>query len=172
MQATAPSIFWISRDGFRDKPTQVFPRCSMMFRHLERRCGKNGFWTIFFLNSLSIDGGTFTAAVRAVCPNPDECRKEREMITMIFEYDIAVEKQVEYIQTTKEKIKPLWESIGCKAYDIWQVADSKTGFIKTMLFEDVSEMKKIMTKKEADHVKQLFGKFAENVSRKVCEKKT
>ena len=94
------------------------------------------------------------------------------MVTVIFAYDIAVEKQAGYIQATKEKIKPFWESIGCKAYDIWQVADSETGFIKTMLFKDASDMKNIMTKKEADHVKQLFGKFAENVSRKVCEKRT
>ena len=94
------------------------------------------------------------------------------MVTVIFEYDIPVEKQAEYIQTTKEKIKPLWESIGCTAYDIWQVAENKTGFIKTMLFEDISAMKETMAKKEADPVKEIFGRFAENVSRKVCVKVT
>jgi len=91
---------------------------------------------------------------------------------MIFRYDIPVEKQTEYIQVTKEKIKPLWESIGCKAYDIWQVADSETGFLKTMLFEDASQLKNSMARKEANPVKEIFGKFAENVSRKMCTKKT
>ena len=67
--------------------------------------------------------------------------KENEMVTVIYEYDVPVEKQDEYVQATKEKIKPFWESIGCKAYDIWQVAESETRFIKTMLFEDMSAMK-------------------------------
>ena len=94
------------------------------------------------------------------------------MVSVIFEYDIPAEKQAEYVQVTKEKIKPLWESIGCNAYDIWQVADSETRFIKTMLFEDISGMKKTMAKREADPVKEIFGKFAENVSRKVCARMT
>ena len=94
------------------------------------------------------------------------------MVTVIFEYDIPVEKQAKYVQATKEKIKPLWESIGCKAYDIWQVAESETRFVKTMLFEDASAMKETMAQKEADPVKEIFGTFAENVSRKICTKMT
>ena len=94
------------------------------------------------------------------------------MVTIIFEYDIPVEKQTEYVQVTLEKIKPFWESIGCKAYDIWQVADSETGFLKTMLFEDASQLKNSMARKEADAVKEIFGKFSENVSRKMCTKMT
>ena len=94
------------------------------------------------------------------------------MVTVIFEYDIPVEKQDEYILATRDEIKPLWESIGCEAYDIWQTADSKTGFVKTMLFEAISGMKETMARKEADSAKKIFGKFAENVSRKVCVKKT
>ena len=96
----------------------------------------------------------------------------RKMVTVIFEYDIPVEKQGEYVRATKEKIKPLWESIGCKAYDIWQVVEGETGFVKTMLFEDISSMKTIMAQKAADPVKEIFGRFAENVSRKICEKRT
>jgi hypothetical protein len=98
--------------------------------------------------------------------------KENEMVTGIYEYDVPVEKQTEYVQASKEKIKPFWESIGCKAYDIWQVAESETRFIKTMLFEDMSAMKETVAKKEADPFKELWYKFAENVSRKVCAKKT
>lgn len=94
------------------------------------------------------------------------------MVTVIYEYDVPVEKQAEYVQATKEKIKPFWESIGCNAYDIWQVAESETRFIKTMLFEDMSVMKETVAKKEADPFKELWYKFAENDSRKICVKKT
>ena len=94
------------------------------------------------------------------------------MVTVIFEYDVPVGKQSEYIQATKEKIKPLWESIGCKAYDIWRVAESETGFVKTMLFEDLTVMKETMANKEADPIKEIFGQYAENVSRKACVKVT
>jgi quinol monooxygenase YgiN len=98
--------------------------------------------------------------------------KESNMVTIIYEYDVPVEKKAEYIQATKEKIKPFWESIGCTAYDIWQVAESETKFIKTMVFEDMPTMKESVNKKEADPFKELWYTFAENVSRKICEKKT
>ena len=94
------------------------------------------------------------------------------MVTMIFEYDIPAEKQAEYIRVTREEIKPLWESIGCIAYDIWKVADSETAFVKTMLYENASLLKESMAREEADSVKKIFGEFAENVSRKMCTKMT
>jgi len=94
------------------------------------------------------------------------------MVTVLYEYDVPVEKQAEYIQATREKIKPFWESIGCAAYDIWQVAGSETKFIKTMLFKDMSAMKETVDKKEADPFKELWYTFAENVSRKIGSRKT
>jgi quinol monooxygenase YgiN len=94
------------------------------------------------------------------------------MITVIFEYDVAAENQEAYVKATREEIKPFWESIGCQAYDIWQVKESETGFVKTMLFEDAAAMKTAMTDESADAVKATFFKFAQNVSRKVCLKMT
>lgn len=94
------------------------------------------------------------------------------MITVMFEYQVPVENQDTYVRITREKIKPLWESIGCKAYDIWQVKESDTGFVKTMLFEDGDAMKSAMANPKADAAKELFYQFAGNVSRKVCLKKT
>jgi len=94
------------------------------------------------------------------------------MVLVKMEYDVPVEKQEDYIKATNEKIKPFWESIGCKGYDIWQVAESETKFVKTMLFEDMNGMKEIMANKEADPVKALYFQFAENVSRMACTKKT
>jgi len=63
------------------------------------------------------------------------------MVKVIYEYDVAIEKQEEYLKVTREKIKPLWESKGCQSYDVWQVADSETRFIKEALFENESVMK-------------------------------
>lgn len=94
------------------------------------------------------------------------------MVTVIYEYDVPVEKQSEYVQATIEKIKPSWESLGCNAYDIWQVAESETRFIKTMLFEDMAAMKETVAKKEADPLKELWYEFAENITRKICKKMT
>ena len=94
------------------------------------------------------------------------------MITVIFEYDVAVEKQDDYVKATSDTIKPLWESIGCLAYDIWQVKESETGFVKTMLFEDTTARKSAMADKKADAAKKTFYEFAQNISRKVCVKKT
>ena len=94
------------------------------------------------------------------------------MLTVIFEYDVAAENQDAYIQATREKIKPLWESIGCKMYDIWRVKESETAFVKTMLFEDAAAMKAAMADEKADAVKELFYKYAQNVARKVCLKLT
>ncbi|MDR3568652.1 MAG: hypothetical protein P4L43_11560 [Syntrophobacteraceae bacterium] len=94
------------------------------------------------------------------------------MVMAIFEYDVALEKQAEYIRMTQEEIKPLWESLGCKSYDVWQPTGGGTGFVKSMLFEDMAGMKQIMANQAAEPAKKIFGRFAENVSRKVCEKRT
>jgi len=93
------------------------------------------------------------------------------MVKVIFEFDIPTEKQEAYLKATSEKIKPIWESTGCKSYDIWQVADSETRFVKEMLFEDKSEMKETMDLKETDSVKEIFRSFAENVSRRIYVQK-
>lgn len=94
------------------------------------------------------------------------------MITVIFEYRVTVENQEAYVQATRETIKPLWEALGCRAYDIWQVKESDTAFVKTMLFEDGAVMKSAMADPKADAAKEIFRQFAQDVSRKICLKKT
>ncbi len=93
---------------------------------------------------------------------------------MVFTFDVAGEKQAEYIKATKETIKPFWESHGCQSYDIWQVADGGTAFMKIMLFADPDAMKK-STEGNAEAAKpvvQLWSSFATNVSIKSFVKKT
>ena len=90
------------------------------------------------------------------------------MIKVIFTYDIPKEKQDEYLEVTAQKIKPFWESNDCDSYNVWKVDDSQTAFVKEMLFKDIPTMKKTLSLEEAEPAKELFYKFAINVSRKIC----
>ena len=72
---------------------------------------------------------------------------------------------------TQDKIKPFWEANGCQSYTVWQVAESETGFVKEMLFESMPAMKETMALKQADPIKELYFKFATDVSRKIITKK-
>lgn len=93
------------------------------------------------------------------------------MVKVVFEYSVPKEKQAEYLQLTQERIKPFWEAHGCESYTVWAVAESETAFIKEMLFEDLSTMKQTMSLKEADPVKEIYYKFAVDITRKTITKK-
>jgi hypothetical protein len=92
------------------------------------------------------------------------------MVKVVFQYNVPKEKQAEYLQLTRDKIKPFWETHGCQSYTVWQVAESETGFVKEMLFESLPGMKETMSLKEADPVKEIYFKFAVDVSRKIITK--
>jgi len=89
-------------------------------------------------------------------------------VKVVFTYDVFVDKQLEYLKVTAEKIRPFWESHGCQSYSVWQVTDHPTAFVKEMVFEDLTTMEKSMALHEAESVKELFKSFVTNVSRKVC----
>jgi len=93
------------------------------------------------------------------------------MVKVVFQYNVSKEKQAEYLQTTRDKIKPFWETNGCRSYTVWQVGESETAFVKEMLFESTSAMKETMALKQADPVKELYFNFATDVSRKIITKK-
>jgi quinol monooxygenase YgiN len=93
------------------------------------------------------------------------------MVKVVFQYNVAKEKQAEYLKLTQDKIKPFWEANGCQSYTIWQAGDSETGFVKEMLFESMAGMKETMALKQADPIKELYFKFATDVSRKVITKR-
>lgn len=93
------------------------------------------------------------------------------MVKVVFQYNVAKEKQEEYLKLTQDKIKPFWEANGCQSYTVWQVGESETGFVKEMLFDSMPKMKETMALKQADPVKELYFKFATDVSRKIIEKK-
>lgn len=93
------------------------------------------------------------------------------MVKVIFEYNVPKEKQTDYLQVTQEKIKPFWEAHGCQSYSVWSVQESETGFVKEMLFENISAMKETLSLKEADPIKEIYYSFALDISRKIISKK-
>lgn len=96
------------------------------------------------------------------------------MVIIVYTYEVPAEKHGEYLKVTAEKIKPFWESRGCKSYDVWQAAEDGTSFIKTMLFEDMDSMQKTvaLSKGEGKPISDLFYSFANDVSRKTYIQKT
>jgi hypothetical protein len=96
------------------------------------------------------------------------------MVVMVYTYKVPAEKQGKYLKVTNEKIKPFWESHGCKSYDVWQAAEGGTSFIKTMFFGDKDSMQKTMplSKGEGKPVVDLFNSFANDVSRQAYIQKT
>ncbi len=93
------------------------------------------------------------------------------IVKVAFTYDVSVDNQPEYLKVTVEKIRPFWESHGCKSYSLWQVTGEPTTFVKEMVFENLTAMEKSMSLQEAKPIKDLFFSFAKNVSRKVCVQK-
>ena len=93
------------------------------------------------------------------------------MVKVIFDYKVAKEKQTDYLQATRDKIKPFWEANGCQSYTVWQVGESENAFVKEMLFESAAAMKDTMSLNQADPFKELYFKFATDVTRKVITKK-
>ncbi len=97
--------------------------------------------------------------------------KTEGIVKAVFIYDVSVGNQPEYLEVTATKIRPFWESHGCKSYSLWQVIDNPTAFVKEMVFENLTAMERSMSLQEAKPIKDLFISFASNVSRKVCIQK-
>ncbi len=97
--------------------------------------------------------------------------KEENKVKVIFVYEVSDGNQEEYLKVTRETIKPFWKSHGCQSYSVWQGLEQPSTFVKEMVFQDVGEMKRVMALDEANSVKELFYKYASNVSRKVCIQK-
>ena len=97
--------------------------------------------------------------------------KTERIVKVVFTYGVSVDHQPEYLEVTATKIRPFWESHGCKSYSLWQVAGEPTTFVKEMVFENLTAMEKSMSLQEAKPIKDLFFGFASNVSRKVCVQK-
>lgn len=97
------------------------------------------------------------------------------MVNLVYMYEVAPEKQREYLKVTGEVIKPYWESHGCQSYNIYQDAEGGTAFLKEMMFADMASMKRALGLRETDEeckaVVARFRSFANNVLTKVYVRK-
>lgn len=89
----------------------------------------------------------------------------REMIKIVFMYEVIRENQDEYLKMTRDRIKPFWESHGCEAYTIWLSLEGSTRFMKEMVFKDEGTMQSTMKLAEAEPIKKLFSQFATGITR-------
>ena len=80
----------------------------------------------------------------------------REVAKVVFTYDVPADDQNEYIRISNGKIRPFWESHGCRSYFHRQGSDNLTAFVKEMVFEELTTMEKSMGLHEAKSVKELF----------------
>jgi len=91
------------------------------------------------------------------------------MVKVVFTFEVAKEKQTDFLEFVKSGTKPWWESHGCLAYDVWQ-ADGENAFIKTMDFPSVNAMRRVMPANEQDPecraLIQKFESYTINLSRK------
>ena len=87
------------------------------------------------------------------------------MVKVVFTFEVAPEKQSEYLKATAEKIKPYWETHGCQSYDVWQ-AEGEATFIKEMIFPDLATKDRVMGPKdeEASAAIALWQSFISNLS--------
>jgi quinol monooxygenase YgiN len=91
------------------------------------------------------------------------------MVVMLYVFEVAAAKHSEFLKASAEKIKPFWESHGCKSYSVWQAADGSNNFIKPMVWDDKKSMDKTMSLRDGagKPMIDLFYQFAENVKRTV-----
>jgi len=97
------------------------------------------------------------------------------MVEVIFTFEVAKERQEEFLNFVKTGTKPWWESHGCLSYDVWQAA-GENAFMKRMAFSDMATMEKVMPGNEKDpECRALIDKFESytiNISRKPWIKMT
>ena len=101
------------------------------------------------------------------------------MYIVVFNYEVARERQDEYFQVTREVVKPFWLSHGTYSYDVYQRYHPETGepgteFMKTQIMDGMP-----LTPQEAKasypagsrEIIDTFYSFARNVSFKPYLKK-
>ena len=68
------------------------------------------------------------------------------MVKAYFYYDVAVDKQAEYLMFVAEELKPFFQSRGARSYDVYQNTnpEKSTNFMAEMIFDDLPSMQKTM----------------------------
>ena len=91
------------------------------------------------------------------------------MVRGIWFYEVAEEKQAEYLQKTRDIIKPFWESKECLSYEVYQDWGNPRQFVKIQTYETRSAMERdgalFFEKQDPQAVKavETFRSYAENI---------
>jgi len=87
------------------------------------------------------------------------------MVKAYFYYDVAVEKQTEYLKFVAEELRPFFQSRGARSYDVYRNTNPEnvTNFMAEMIFDDLPSMQKTMglhgKDPEYDDMVQRFFSF-------------
>lgn len=67
-----------------------------------------------------------------------------KMVKLYFYYDVAEDKQAEYMKFVTEVLKPFFRSHGARSYNVYQNVNPEkyTNFMAEMIFDDVNTMRK------------------------------
>jgi quinol monooxygenase YgiN len=99
------------------------------------------------------------------------------MVKGIWFYEVAQDKQTEYLQKTKEIIKPFWESNECLSYEVYQDPENPRQFVKIQVYEDMAAMQRdgalLFEKKDPQAIEavETFRSYAENMISRFVEMK-
>lgn len=97
------------------------------------------------------------------------------MIRGIWQFEVAPEKQDDYLEATATLIKPYWESQACLSYEVYQDRENPRRFFKMQVYKNQQDLDKdavlLSSDPGAQEAVQTFRSFAENVTPCFCDQK-
>ena len=91
----------------------------------------------------------------------------------IFTFEVSEDKQAEYLKTTREVIKPFWESNECLSYEVYQdYFTSPTRFVKIQYYPDKETMERSLALARQDEKgKQVVATFMKFIKTDTLEQR-
>lgn len=83
-------------------------------------------------------------------------------VKMYYYYEVAEEKQEEYLKFVVEELKPFFVAHGARSYDVYQSINSEksTPFVAEMVLDDETSMRKMMKLHRTDsEYKAMVNRF-------------
>jgi hypothetical protein len=96
------------------------------------------------------------------------------MVRGIWFFQVAEEKQEEFLQQVNDIVKPYWESHNCIAYNVYQDMNDPTLFVKEQIYPDIESMESDGelffggTDPRAQEVVEIFRSYAANIEKRLC----
>lgn len=87
------------------------------------------------------------------------------MFMAVFTFEVEEEKQLAYLQTTAEVIKPFWEQHECLSYEVYQdYFVSPNRFIKIQFYRDKETMERSLAlARNSDEGKEIVNTFMQYI---------